>query len=35
MVLLASSVCPLVDEAKACASFLIGGTDGGKNWVLL
>ena len=35
MVLLASSVCPLADEAEACVSFLMGGTGGRKNWVLL
>ena len=34
-VLLASSVCPLMEAAEACVSFLMGGTGGGKNWVLL
>ena len=29
------SVCPLVDEAETCVSFLVGGTGCGKNWVLL
>jgi len=35
MVLLASSVCPLIKEAEAYVSFLMGGTSSGKNWFLL
>ena len=27
IIFLAFSICPLVDEAEPCASFLMGGTD--------
>ena len=31
VLLLVSSVCPLMDETEACVSFLMGGTSSGKN----
>ena len=31
----ASSVHPLMDEAKRLVSFLMGGTGDGENWELL
>ena len=34
IVVLAASVCPLMEEAEAPLSFLMGGSGGRKNWVL-
>ena len=31
VVLLASSVCPLMEKAESCISLLMGGTGGGKS----